>query len=137
MQTLETENGDQISEPTWPQIKEALDAIHPRDNSFVILSRGEGHYIQAAGAKLRLVIEVRRTKKPYGFEHLVLGRRRRPDEKLTSVNYSAGAIALFPSEVFSIVEAKEAFSQFFETGDVPASFQLRDVTKEQRASQYE
>ena len=131
MQTLETEAGAEIAEPTWPKVEEAIMALHPRDNSFVILGRGEGHYIQAAGAKLRLIIEVRRKKEPYGFEHLVLGRGRRAGERLTSINYSAGAISLFPSEIFSIVEAKEAFRHFFDTGDVPPSFELRDVTKEQ------
>jgi hypothetical protein len=45
-------------------------------------------------------------------------------------DYSAGAICLFPAEVFSIVEAKEAFRHFFETGNVPPNFGLRDVTEE-------
>lgn len=45
---------------------------------------------KAAGAKLRMIIEVRRKKKPYGFEHLVLGRGRRAEEKLTSLNYRGG-----------------------------------------------
>ena len=81
MQTLETEGGDEISEPTWQKIEEALGAIHPRTNSFVILSRGEGHYIQAAGARLRLIIEMRRKTKPYGFEHRWHDRKRTGGER--------------------------------------------------------
>ena len=132
MATLERENCPAISEPSWAQIEEALVEINPQKSSFVILSRTRSSYVQAAGARLRLIIEMRR-KKLLGFAHYVLGAGHNCTEQLTSINYSGGAIALFPSEILTVDDAKEAFRSFFDSGEIPARFCLRDVTDEQKS----
>ncbi len=131
MATLERENHPSISEPSWSQVEEALSGIHPRKSSFVILGDSSKGYIQAAGARLRLIIELRK-KKMFGFAHYVLGRSHDDTEQLTSINYSGGSIALFPSEIFSADDAKEAFRALFDSSPLPARFHLRDVTEEHR-----
>lgn len=122
---LEQENRPPIAAPCWQDVEGALKAIHPKDRSFFILSRGSD-YVQTAGARLRLTIEHRVTRF-FGFSHFRLGREPISDEEI-SLNYSGGPIAVRRTEILSLDDCLVAFRCFFETGSMPDGYARRDIT---------
>jgi len=126
---LEQESQPPLSNPDWQEVESALRAINPKGRSFFILSDARGSYVQAAGARLRLIVEHRQTSF-WRFRHYVLGRAPERAGRI-SVNYSGGAIALHRNEVLTIEDAIAIFRCFYETDEVPEAYVKRDVTAEQ------
>ncbi|MHB0972463.1 MAG: hypothetical protein ACYC7A_22255 [Thermoanaerobaculia bacterium] len=104
-----------------------MDTISPRGPSHFTLSDASGSYVQAAGARLRLTIEYRKTDH-VGFRHYVLGVADRPTT-LNSVNSTAGIITVQTNEILAISSAKEVFRTFMQTGSIPERFLLRETTR--------
>jgi len=124
---LQREHKTDIDAPAWQEVVYALETIDPRQSGFVILSRPDGSYVQCAGARLRLIIEWRKTITESEFKHVVIGKAS-DDHKATSINTSAGIIQLQRNEVLSVKNAAEVFQRFFDSGAIPESYVLRDVT---------
>ena len=126
--TLQVEGQPPIASPSIEVVHELLGRIHPRGPSFFVLTRSDGSYLQCAGARLRLIVELRRITGS-SFEHFVLGRSPASTE-VTSINYSGGAIALRRHEILALSEATDIFAEFYRTGDAPSAFLRRDTTSE-------
>ena len=116
--------------PTWEDVESALRSIHPKENSYFILTNKKGNYVQTAGARLRLIIE-HRQKSMLGFKHVVFGQSP-VDEERISINYSGGAIALNKNEILSLDDALIIFKTFYDSDKFPESYLTRDVTDEQK-----
>lgn len=124
---LEIDGRPPLLQATFDQVEGALESISPRGSSYFTLSDDSGSYVQAAGARLRVTIEYR-NKHPFGFQHFVLGVPDRPTI-LNSINSTAGIITVQTNEILTISSAKEVFRAFFEAGNVPPRFVLRETTE--------
>jgi hypothetical protein len=125
--TLEQHNGPTLIDPSWSAVEAALRSVHPRDRGYFTLSGDETGYVQAAGARLRMICEWRRLAADGSFQHVVLGHPDRPEE-LTSITTATGVIQLRANEVLTLDVVLGVFKQFFERGVVPEGLALRDVT---------
>jgi hypothetical protein len=125
---LERENHPPVSDPTWEDIKSAVLSINPRRSGFIILAQPDGGYLQTAGARLRMIVEWRRTCDGGAFEHFVVGANRSRTD-MTSINTSVGTLSLQRNEIFSAPKAVEIFQAFYSSGSVPSEYVLRDVTQ--------
>jgi len=124
---LQREHKTDIDAPAWQEVVHALETIDPRRSGFVILSRPDGSYVQCAGARLRLIIEWRKTITGSEFKHFVIGKTS-DKHKATSINTSVGIIQLQQNEILSIKNAAEVFQRFYDSGTIPESYVVRDVT---------
>jgi hypothetical protein len=127
MLTLEQHNGPTLTDPSWSAVEAALRSVHPRDRGYFTLSGDATGYVQAAGARLRMICEWRRLAVDGSFRHVVLGHPVPPD-KLTSITTAAGVIQLRANEVLTLDDVLNVFKRFYERGEVPEGFALRDVT---------
>ena len=125
--TLERENHEPTTNPTWSDVQSAVECIDPRQSGFVILARSDGGYVQCAGARLRLIVEWRRIMTEASFEHFVIGKRG-TDTSATSINTSVGIVQLQRNEILSVKNVIEIFREYFDTGNVPGNYVLRDNT---------
>ena len=126
--SLHQEGQRVVPDPSPSEIEAALEQIDPRTRSFYSLLRGDGSYVQVAGARLRLIIEYRDVSGD-DFRHFVIGRESE-NSKMASLHYSGGSIALQSHEVMQIGDAIEVFLSFLDGGTVPDSYRLRDITAE-------
>ena len=123
---LEQHNHDTVHDPSWSAVESALRSIDPKNRGFFILLRPAG-YVQAAGARLRMICEWRQSKEAVAFRHFVLGHRDR-DTKLSSINTCVGIIQLQQNEILTLDDAVAAFKSFYDDGTLPERFSLRDDT---------
>lgn len=127
---LEQEGRTPVQDPTLNEVNRALAGIHPRGPSYFILSDESGSYVQAAGAHLRLTVELREATAD-SFRHFVVGSGPH-SEKQTSIACMPGPITVFENEVLDLEKAVVVFSHFFTGSALPSSFVLRDVTDKHR-----
>ena len=125
--TLEVDGASPILSPSWTEVESVLAALGPAGPGFVTLSHPEAGYVQAAGARLRLIVEFREVRESNSFTHYVLGKSPL-DSQLTSINTNAGIIQLARSEVLGANLAKDIFRCFFDKQTVPPQYTRRDVT---------
>ena len=123
---LESENGTILEAPSTSDVVTFLEGLRAEDNSFVILGRSDGCYVQTAGARTGLTIEWREVDGEE-FHHVVLGLGE-PAEDAVTIECSVGEIEVGKHELLTATEAEEVFKQFLSEGTVPARFALRDMT---------
>jgi hypothetical protein len=126
---LQQERAGDMGLPSWPQVADALDKLHPTRNAFVILSVADGDYIQTTGGADRLTVEYRHYSEPSGkeFLHFVLGRPG-GGNGTTEIESNVGPVPVHENEVLTLTDAKRAFRHFYETQSVPDDYAMRDVT---------
>jgi hypothetical protein len=124
---LEQHNHETLHNPSWAAVESALRGIDPKHRGFFILSRGDAGYLQAAGARLRMICEWRQSTEAGAFRHFVLGRPDR-DTMPSSINTCVGIIQLQRNEILSLNDVVAAFKSYYECGTVPERFSLRDDT---------
>jgi len=124
---LEQHNHETLHDPSWSAVESALRSIDPKHRGFFNLSRPSAGYVQAAGARLRMICEWRELREGGAFRHFVLGYPDR-DRKPSSINTCVGIIQLQQNEILSLNDAVAAFRSFYENGTLPERFSLRDVT---------
>jgi len=125
--TLEQHNGPTLTDPSWSAVEAALRAVHPRDRGYFILSGDGSGYVQAAGARLRMICEWRRVNSDGSFQLLVLGHPQ-PAKTLTSITTAAGVIRLQANEVLTLDDVLGIFRRFYERREIPEQFILREAT---------
>jgi len=125
--TLEQEGLQATPNASAADVRAALESIHSRTRSFLILERSDGSYVQTAGARLRLMVEHRRVLPDGSFRHYVLGVPG-GEQREVSINYSGGALTLRKGQVLTIKDALAVFLAFLHDGTVPNDYKLEDVT---------
>lgn len=119
--TLEQHNAPTLQSPSWADVESALLGVHPRDRGFFILSRPGSGYVQAAGARLRMVCEWREITGPDTFRHFVLGHPGR-DERRASINTCVGIVQLQQNEILTPGDVIVAFRRYYDDGTAPEQF---------------
>jgi len=85
-------------------------------------------YLQCAGSAQAMTVELRRIIDGRS-RHFVIGRpERRPDGPPSEViRWDAFTTRIYPNEVFVAAEAAVLFTCYYETDDIPATYQLREL----------
>jgi hypothetical protein len=124
---FEQQNGPTLTDPAWPTVEAALRGIDPLGPGYFVLSRAADGYLQVAGSKSRAICEWRQLEGTGRFRHGVLGRPGQADDP-TSVDSAAGKIRLRANEVLTIEEVVAIFHRYYDTGEAPGLYTVRDVT---------
>ncbi len=125
--SIETQN------PDWERIEYSLKLIDPLRKAFYVLTNDTGSYIQCAGSKERLTIEIREYENKKDFKHFVIGK----DEDIsplktvwTQIECRVGPIRIHDSEVLNINDAIVVFQAFFKKEKLPMIYKKRNVTRQ-------
>ena len=83
------------------------------------------HYLQAAGHRDRMTLEVRRDGEP-GHRHFVIGKSDTIEPMVSEeIQWDAYTTAVFGVEVFTAAEAVPIFLSYWQTNDIPSGYRLR------------
>ena len=126
-------NRADICNPTRDYVGGRLNCITPAGPGFFSLTSDDGSYVQTAGARLKLVIEYRKSEAD-SFRHYILGRKDVSDRSTRQINSAVGQISLLANEVLDVDDAIDVFGHFLEYGAVPSQYELRDDTSRFRDS---
>lgn len=113
-----------VATPSAQQIADALMEITISGPSFVRLEREDGCYVQVAGARAKVTVELRTA----AGAHYVIGKSETVDER-HHVNFTGGSLIVSRSEMFAARVAVEFIEAFVGTGDLPGELTRRDITK--------
>ena len=125
--TIDTQN------PDWNRIDISLKLIDPLIKSFFILTNDLGSYIQCAGSKDRLTIELRECENQNSFKHFVIGKGENTSPLntiWTQIDCRVGPIRIHDNEVLTIKDAIDLFRAFFNDEKIPLTYKKRNVTKQ-------
>jgi hypothetical protein len=124
---LEAEGRSPVQGPDWANVETIVANLGSRGCGYTTLSNSTG-YVQAAGARPRMIVEYRELNRDGTFHHYVLGKSPTSEPKRTSINSSSGIIQLNSNEVLSAKSALEIFRSFFDHKVVPSNYTRRDIT---------
>ena len=92
----------------------------------VDLSRWPQEYLQVAGSRTRMTVEVRRIEdgipRQYVVGHAPVHASSRPGEIVPWNGYEA---RVHPTEVFDVAEVGEIFAAYYATGSIPDGYAMR------------
>jgi hypothetical protein len=118
--------------PDQNEIKDILNTIDPDHKAYFILTDEFGSYIQCAGSKDKLTVELREIK-DNKFKHYVIRKR---DNKIsftsiwTQINCRVGPIRIHETEVLNIEDAIDLFNVFLRRKEISSKYKKRNVTKQ-------
>src|ERR1044071_4701924 len=120
---LSAERMSPVEGPPWSVIEQMISNLGPSSHGFTTLSHKSRGYVQAAGAKLRMIVEYREIFDDGSFHHYVIGKAEMNDKE-TSISTSAGIIRLRSNEILNANLAVEVFRAFYDGQTVPPEFVL-------------
>jgi hypothetical protein len=121
-----------IHNPDWTQVEQSLLKIDSMTNCYLILTSESESYIQCAGSKEKLTIEIRENSCDT-VRHYVLGKGEVKSPLRTIwqiIECRVGPIRVHDNEVLNVMDALTAFKSFFEKSIVLTEYKKRNVTKE-------
>ena len=128
---LKGENADDISGPSWEQVREALLNIEPGHHSFIILNENDD-FVQTLGRRDGLVVQWRTRDGLY-----VLGRRGLERKGIPFIPGSTGYLEpVWENEVMNITDAMVLFERFYKGQGIPEPYVLRDITDRNVVHEY-
>lgn len=120
-----------ILEPQWTKVEESLKQIDPNTKCYFILTSDSGSYIQCAGSKEKLTIELRETKDGT-FKHYVIGKGDGENSLRTvwqTIDCRVGPIRVHDNEVLGLTDAVANFKFFYTDSIHLTEYKKRNVTK--------
>ncbi len=108
------------------KVVDGIEGIHPTKNSYYVVNKPNGDYVQFAGARNRLVAEVR-TFEDKKFTHHIIGydTESGPVER---VECNVGPIRVNQNQVLTIADAKRIIKAFCKDMQWPEEYKLTDIT---------
>jgi hypothetical protein len=83
------------------------------------------HFLQAAGSRERMTVELRR-EGAEGDRHFVIGRANTIEAQPSqTISWDQSQTRVHHVEVFTAAEAVPLFLSYWQTGDIPAFYRLR------------
>jgi hypothetical protein len=107
---------------------QAFNYLNAEKNSFYILERDCGNYIQCGGSKTSCCVETRVYQEDASYQHSVIGHISGSDAP-TAIQMSAGVVNVLKREVLSHWEAIELFKRFFAGEPFPDEYSARVVER--------
>lgn len=121
----------EIEKPDWQSIEKAISMLNSSTISFCILESENGDYLQCAGDKDRLTIEIREYNGDY-FKHFRFGKTRHKrliHPRWTSIDCKVGPIKVYDYEVLDSNDANLIFFDFFNKNGLFKPYNKREITK--------
>ena len=109
------------------RIVDGIEGIHPTKNSYYVVNKHGGDYVQFAGSRDRLVAEVR-TYEGDKFTHYVIGYDTEPG-LLDRIECHVGPIRVNQNQVLTIADAKRIIKVFCEDRPWPVEYKLTGITE--------
>ncbi len=109
------------------QIIAGIEHIHPKRNSYYIVTKPGEDYLQFAGSRDRLVAEVR-NHSGRKFRHWVIGRDVEPGFP-DRVECNVGPIVVNQNQLLNVEDAKKLIAAFCAGRPWPQGYRLADVTE--------
>ena len=104
---------------------EVLNKLDSRENSFFILERDNGNYMQCGGSKSACNVEFRVYDDPENYRHYGV-RHADGSQQPASIKMSAGVVKVPKDEVLNAVEAAELLDFFLAGKKFPKKYALRE-----------
>jgi hypothetical protein len=124
---IEVDNHVMIEiDPDEEYITDFLKQMNGSTSSFCTLSISDNSFIQCAGSKSKMTIEIRKPDKN-GFRHFVIGLRSFIKIN-TKVPYSGGEIKVGTNEILNYEQAEELFKTFYNEGRILDKYVMRETT---------
>lgn len=120
-----------IFDPDWREIEHWIEQIDPKTNCYLIWTANTGSYIQCAGSKERLTIEMREWT-DNTFKHYVLGRGAEKSPLRTiwdRIECRVRPNYFHDCEVLSKIDALINFKAFHDDSQISAEYKKRNVTR--------
>jgi len=117
--------------PQWDYILSSLRYIDPVKKAYFILENNTASYIQCAGSKERLCVELRKVTENQ-FQHFVIGRIQNKNSfpvVWTIIHSKAGPIHVHENEVLDIADAIKLFELFYQGENLPNTYNQRNITR--------
>jgi hypothetical protein len=126
--TFSCETRSEIPLPPEYTFPRAFNYLNPEKNSFYILERDNGNYIQCGGSKKACTVEMRIYHSDGSYKHYVVGRKDSSSAPAT-VQMSAGVVKVQEREVLDHWQAIKLFERFFSGNEtVPSEYVLREAS---------
>ena len=132
---LHIDTGEQspqtIDNPSFQKIETCILQVDGQNHSFMILEKEENDYIQCAGNKYHLTVEIRQ-KRGEKFKHYIIGTGEIKSSLKSSwvmINCRVGPIRVKKEELLNKNDAIELFRCFFLNEPFSDRFYKRDVTR--------
>ncbi len=120
------EQKDNVSLPPEYTFAQSFNYLNAANNSFYILTRPDGSYMQCGGGKDRCAVEMREVQDDGSYSHFVVGKVE-GSSAAASIQMSAGEIQVLESEVLDRWDAIDLFKAYFAGEDTPEGYVLRPV----------
>jgi hypothetical protein len=104
-----------------------IEGLHPTRNSYYVVNKPCGDYLQFAGSKDRLVAECRIFQKER-FTHYVFAHNTE-SVMVDKIECNVGPIRVNQNQVLTIVDAKRLIMAFCNNVEWSAEYSLTDVTE--------
>ena len=112
---------------SWETANALLSYLQPVNRSFASFTIAGGSYVQCAGAKTRLTVEVRIVREDGSFTHLVFGKGQL-QQRVELIASSAGHVTVDASQVLKMRDARLIIREFVEHQRLHAGYLCEDVT---------
>ena len=117
---------------SWSETALALARLEPATCPAVVLSEtASGSYIQCAGSRERLTVELREFKGEQ-FKHFVIGRANDKgwhEVVWDEIQCSVSPVRVHDTEVLQLEDAVVLFKCFFERIEIPTHYRMRNATR--------
>lgn len=120
------ESKDTVPLPPEYSFAQALNYLNSESNSFYILTRPDGSYIQCGGNSRRCTVEMREVYPDQAYTHYVVGKSEGSAEP-SEVQMSAGVVRVQESEVLTKWDAIDLFKAYFAGEPIPPGFTRRET----------
>jgi hypothetical protein len=123
-------DGKRTWSEVWASLPDPFDGDHRLPD--IDFDHWPEEYIQAAGRRGRLTVEIRKSTAA-GFRQFVVGRpdgdrlARNTSVPTDVVEWSDYSVTVFPHEVWTSASATPVFRHWFETGSLPTDLLLREL----------
>ena len=105
-----------------------LNLLDPVDFPFIILTNKKGDYIQCAGSKLSLTVEIR-IFDDVSFKHYRIGSQHQ-SKIWSKIECKVGPIMVLLHEELTLQNAIELFHRFYKEEDIFENYNMRNITRQ-------
>jgi hypothetical protein len=109
-------------------IEKVLNDLDPVIQPYVILEDENDDFIQCAGSKNNLVVEIR-LHNGNSFKHYILGKKEE-NKVWHTINCKVGPIRVLGHEDLTLKHAIELFNNFYFLKDIIPTYNKRNITKQ-------
>ena len=110
----------------WEDANKLLSYLKPEGPSSACFTLENQNYIQCAGSKTRLTVEIRIYNNVNSYEHFVIGKNK-PIGKREKIICSVGPIEVDETQVLKMKDARILIREFIENGKISEKYNAEKI----------